>query len=280
MKQTLYQLIDKMSSFKVAIPSYCRIPVLLKCTLPLCCVAWGIPQDRVYIFVIDEQECSYKEAVHSLFPGVHIVTGPLGLHHMRNFITQYFEEDTPILHMDDDIHDLMLMHEDTSVENKKSCMRYPLRPIQQTYVDMSQWIHAAFEHTKSVGASLFGVYPVKNGYFMKDLPVITYDLRFCVGAFWGMWNRRSMTIHIEEKEDFERTIQAFHADGMVVRFNRICPVTTYYKTKGGMQSRNVNRLETNRDSCAFLVDHYPQYCKLYHGKKSRMEVRLRTVLAS
>lgn len=278
MKQTLYQKIYKMIPFCVAIPSYCRVSVLLKCTLPLCCTLWGIPEDAIYVFVVEEEECSYKHSVHSMFPGVHIVRGPLGLHHMRNFITQYFPEGAPVLHMDDDIQNLMLMHEDTSVENQKSCLRYPLVPIQDTYPDMCQWISSAFDHTKSVGASLFGIYPVKNGYFMKDLPVITYDLRFCVGAFWGAWNRHAIHIHIEEKEDFERTIQAYQNDGRIVRFNRICPVTTYYKTKGGMQSRNVNRIETNSKSCAFLVEQYPQYCKLYHGKKSRVEVRLRCSL--
>lgn len=266
-----------MIPFHVAIPSYSRSQTLMKCTLPLCCTTWGIPQEQVYIFVVEDQECSYKEAIHSVFPDVHIVCGPLGLQHMRNFITRFFPEDAPVLHIDDDVHDLMLMHEDTTVENKKSCQRYPLTSIQQTYPDMSQWISSAFEHTKSVGASLFGVYPVKNGFFMKDLPAITYDLRFCVGALWGMWNRHNLEIHIEEKEDFDRTIQAFHADGVVVRFNRICPVTTYYKTKGGMQSRNVDRQETNRESCMYLVQRYPQYCQLYHGKKSRVEVRLRVL---
>lgn len=261
--------------FKVAIPSYCRTQTLLKCTLPLC-ISWGISQEQIYIFVVEEQECSYKEAVHSVYPHVKIVTGPLGLHHMRNFITKYFDEDTPILHMDDDIHDLMLMHEDTSIENKKSCRRYPLYPITQTYPDMRKWIVSAFEHTQTVGASLFGIYPVKNGYFMKDLPAITYDLRFCVGAFWGIWNRRSIEIHIEEKEDFERTLRAYCMDGTVVRFNRICPVTTYYRTKGGMQSRNMNRKDTNRISCDFLVQQFPQFCQLYHGKKSGVEVRLRS----
>lgn len=264
-----------MIPFVIAIPSYCRTQVLLKCTLPLCCTTWGIPQSRIFLFVVEDQECSYKQEVHSRFPDVQIVCGPVGLHHMRNFIHQYFDEDIAVLHMDDDIGDLMLMHEDTSVDNKKSCQRYPLQSISHTYKDMGTWISSAFEHTKSVGASLFGVYPVKNGYFMKDLPAITYDLRFCVGAFWGMWNRKDMQIHIEEKEDFERTIQAFCLDGVVVRFNRICPVTNYYKTKGGMQSRFMNRLETNRISCEFLVKKFPNLCTLYHGKKSRMEVRLR-----
>ena len=49
---------------------------------------------------------------------------------------------------------------------------------------------------------LFGIYPIKNGYFMKDLPEKTIDLRFCVGTFWGCINNHNIQINIEEKEDF------------------------------------------------------------------------------
>lgn len=257
----------------VAIPSYCRHDILVKRSLPLC-ISWGIPQDAVYVFVVREQEALYRDALSADFPDVHVVVGPLGLHHMRNFIAAFFDEGVEILQMDDDIEDLLVMHEDASVEDVKSCKRYPLHPVPPE--GMREWLFHAFDLLKHKSASLFGIYPVRNGYFMKDLPAITFDLRFCVGAFWGTINRRDIQLCLEEKEDFERTLQAFRRDGTVVRFNHVCPKTSYYKTKGGMQSRNVDRKEASKASCVYLLENWSQYCKLHTSKKNGMhEVRLR-----
>ena len=126
--------------------------------------------------------------------------------------------------------------------------------------------------------SFFGIYPVANGYFMKGLPYKTTDLRFCVGTVWGCIIDPSINIVIEEKEDFERTLLFYKKDHGVLRFNKICCITKYYKEKGGMQSRlrSHDRKETSKQSCYYLLEKFPEYCTLHTSKKSGIyEVKLK-----
>lgn len=233
--------------------------------------------DWVYVFCVPEDEATYRTtiAAHSEYQGVHVHTGPLGLHHMRNFIATFFERDAAVLQMDDDIRDIMVMCEDESVVDVNKSSRYKLTSLSCD--DALPWISSAFETARGRGARLWGVYPVRNGFFMKDLAPITYDLRFCVGAFWGCWNDPELQLHLEEKEDFERTIRAYEKDQCVVRFNRICVATTYYHTPGGLQARNIDRVKESESSCEWLIEQWPQYCRMYRGKKNGMcEVRLKS----
>lgn len=259
--------------FNVVIPSYSRQDILINKTLPLV-LSWGVPQDRIYVFVVAEQYALYMDSLQKISAdNVHVICGPIGLHNMRNFITLFFPENTPLLHIDDDVESLYKMEEDERVIDTKSSRRYALYKMDPR--ESLSWLNEAFETSSLEKASLFGVYPVKNGYFMKDLDAVTTDLRFCVGALWGIWNRRDLLINLEEKEDFERTLLAYIRDGKVIRFNRICPKTNYYKTNGGMQSRNLDRQRESDISSRYLVQRWPEYCRLYTGKKNGMvEVRL------
>lgn len=260
--------------FFVAIPSYSRHHQIIKSSLALCS-SWGIKHNHIFVFVVNEQYHLYSKTLQTHnYHNVNIICGPLGLNHMRNFILNFFTDDLPVLHMDDDIDDLCIMKENTEfpINNSK---RYPLQSLDCSFA--IQFINDAFLYTKNIGASLFGIYPVRNGFFMKDLPEITTDLRFCVGAFWGLWNRKDIQIHLEEKEDFERTLLAFEKDNKVVRFNRVCPKTKYYKTSGGMQDRNIDRKQLSVQACEYLCTRWPKLCRIYKSKKNGMcEVRLST----
>lgn len=263
--------------FVVAIPSYRRPDILGTRTLKLL-MSWKVPMDQVYIFCVAEEEHAYLEMRAATFPEEvakpHVVTGPLGLHHMRNHIQAYFAAGVPVLHMDDDIKDLFIMIEDPSVLDLQKSTRYKLHSLEPSAA--FTWVTECFELARKHGARLWGIYPVRNGFFMKDLPEVTTDLRFCVGTFWGIWNDPTFeTLHVEEKEDFERTLLVYEHDQCVLRFNRVCAATHYYSTPGGMQARGSDRVEESRKSCAYLLQRWPQYCRLYKGKKNRMhEVRL------
>jgi hypothetical protein len=262
-----------MSDFVVAIPSYERADILRTHTLELLRVA-HISNERIYIFIADIPDNS-QEQKYSCYrnEGYNVIKGPLGLQHMRNFIHKYFKEGQPILCIDDDIQHIVEMVENTSIQDVKSAKRYPLSVIDS---HLKTWIEKAFKYLEESNTSLFGIYPVKNGYFMKSLPSVTTDLKFCVGAFWGMINRQDCQIQLEEKEDFERTLWCYQRDGKVVRWNHIAPVTNYYKTKGGMQATGRDRVKAAKESCTVLLSMYPKWCKLYTSKKSGIhEVRLR-----
>lgn len=247
------------------IPSLSRIDTLKNKSLK---VLKDVPLHQIYIFVVKEEYEEYRKQLH---PSINVIIGPLGLHHMRNFIRMYFPEGTKMVCMDDDISQLYIMKENEEIEDLKKAARYPLYPL-----DNLEFLKDAFDTLEATGLKFFGIYPVKNGYFMKTLPYKTTDLRFCVGTFWGCINDKDLTLHIEEKEDFERTLLYYKRDKGVLRFNTICADTKYYKEKGGLQSRGLDRIETSKVSCKYLIATFPEYCKLYTSKKSGIyEVRLK-----
>jgi hypothetical protein len=266
-------------AFQIAVPSYKRANVLCERTLKLL-ASLSIPFQNISVFIIDDEDeiCSYKRHLHTAnFDDVNLICAHIdpGLHRMRNYITQYYAEDTWILNMDDDIESIQYLHIDTTIDDVNKCQRYKLLPFDAT--SFMPWVQHAFADMESHGLRLFGVYPVKNGFFMKDLPAQTYDLRFCVGAFWGCINTKSLCLTLEEKEDFERTLLFWEAYHGVLRFNNVTVATKYYKTEGGMQARGNNawrQAEAER-SCDILCKRYPNVCRLYTGKKNGiMEVRL------
>ena len=249
------------------IPSLSRIETLKNKSLQ---ILKNVPRQLIYIFVVKEE---YEEYRKNIEQPINVIIGPLGLHNMRNFIRLYFPEGTKMVCMDDDISQLYIMKENMSIDNKKTAARYPLYPLN----DLS-FLDDAFNTLEKTGLKFFGIYPVKNGYFMKTLSYKSSDLRFCVGAFWGCINEHSndLMINIEEKEDFERTLLYYKRDKGVLRFNTICADTRYYKEKGGLQSRGLDRKETSKLSCTYLIATFPEFCKLYTSKKSGIyEVRLK-----
>jgi hypothetical protein len=165
------------------------------------------------------------------------------------------------------------MEEDATILDTKSAKRYPLTHFKDE--SFLSWAESAFAALTLGSARMFGVYPVKNGYFMKDLPYMTTDLRFCVGTLWGCINDKNIMLTIEEKEDFERTLLSYEKHGTIHRYNHIAPMTSFYRTPGGMQSRGKDRASASKDSCEYLIQRFPTLCKFHRVKKSGIhEVKL------
>jgi len=265
--------------WKVVIPSYNRHEYIINHSLALC-DKFKIPHDFIYIFVatINNEKELYTQSLlnHSIaYRNIHIIEGPLGLKNMRNFITDYFNENEPLLCMDDDIDDLFILHEDND-HDKNKAGHWKLKSLtDKQFYDLTM---KAYEIMLSKKLGLFGIYPVKNGFFMKDLPNITYDARFCVGAFWGIINNKSIILTLDEKEDMERSILFTIKDGGVLRFNNITLSTKYYRTPGGMQTHLEynERIQNSIVSCKILYERFPELCKLYTSKKNSMcEIRFK-----
>ena len=248
---------------KFVIPSYNRSDLIKKKTLSLC-KRLNINFNDIYVFIIKEDEDNYKNSLCDLRINIIVVDIPSGLHHMRNYITKYFPEKTLLLSLDDDINDIYKLVNDNTL-------------TQITSSEFNTFLYDSFQICLDNSIGLFGVYPVKNAYFMKDSPEKTYKLKFCVGAFWGCINNHNIHINIEEKEDFERTIQFYIENNKILRINNICVATNYYKNKGGMQT-NTNRIENSKISSEYLIRTYPKYCKFNRIKKSGIhEIKLRIV---
>lgn len=254
-------------SYIIAVPTYKRYQTVVDKTLNTL-KKNNINNKKIYLFVANkEEEERYKQVVpRNLYNK--IVVGVIGLHHQRNYIRKYFKEGQPIVQFDDDISEIKMLIPGKEKKNNKVV---PIKNLHQFFIN-------AFKELKKNNFFLWGVYPVDNAYFMQDKT--THDLRFVVGPMWGMINRHDKELFLDfcEKEDVLRTLLHYHKDGGVVRYNNITIATSYYREKGGMQSENKNRKKEALKSAKVLVKRFPNYCKLYLGKKSgHPEVRLRDI---
>jgi hypothetical protein len=130
---------------------------------------------------------------------------------------------------------------------------------------LDYFIKEAFDECVRNHSYIWGVYAVFNPFFRKTKSEMSTELKYIVGAFYGIINRPKLksiqlTITKEngQKEDVERTIKYFIEDGVVLRFNKIGFTTKYYGKEGGL-GRFEERLKPMRDACKRLEDKYSEY---------------------
>jgi hypothetical protein len=245
----------------IAIPSYKRAETLRDKTLAVL-KEYKIPTERIHVFVANKTEYdTYKTVLDPASYG-HMHIAEPGMAAVRNFITGFFPIGKPIFNMDDDIRGF-IEYSESGRRNER-----PLRSL-------SDAITTGFRDAAHSGYRLFGFYPVANGYFMKPGPPTT-DLRYIIGSVWGIINPGSklLTVTIDDKEDYLRSVIMYVLDGGVLRYTNIAPQSAYYKEPGGMQEeRTMNRIEA---SAKAMVSAFPDLVKINLTKKSGMpEVRLR-----
>lgn len=246
-------LTSKQMDWVIVIPSYNRVETLRQKTLAVLS-QYKIPKSKIYVFVANkEQETLYNELKDHVG---HIVVGVKGLGEVRNFIFDYFPKGKKLVFMDDDVRSLIEF--DASTKRHEQ----PLRSLTTV-------INRGFAECNKANARLWGVYPVPNGFFMKD--TVTTDLRFIIGSFWGCLNPGSelKLKYGSEKEDYQRTLQFWEADGVVVRLNFVAPKTAYYKEPGGMQDDGMEaRVAKQKAAVVLMIKEWPQYIKMNPRRKS------------
>lgn len=218
-----------------AIPSYGRPVEIHKKTLAFL-KANNIPYPLITIFVASEEEKLDYEINN---PEYTIVVGVKGIMNQRNFIFNYYPLNAEVVSIDDDIDALYRLKEDYKLEEVSN------------FIDIAK---NAFTSCKENGRNLWGIYPIKNSYYMKD--IITTDFRFIIGHLFGFINKKILLTQ-PLKEDYELSALYSEQDGGVIRINNICAKTTMY-AKGGVGSKD-SRKETNMKCVYYLIDKYPQY---------------------
>jgi hypothetical protein len=250
---------QKLSDWVIAIPSYKRAETLRDKTLAVL-AEYSIPAHRIHVFVANKEEYEiYTNTLQKHSYGYLHIAKP-GMAAVRNYITQFFPIGKPIFNMDDDIRGF-LEWSPTARRNER-----PLKDLQAA-------ITYGFQEARRTGFRLFGFYPVANGFFMKKGH--TEDLRYIIGSVWGIINPgKILTVTIDDKEDYLRSVIMYILDGGVLRFNNISPQSAYYKETGGMQeTRTFLRIEK---SAKAMVKSFPELVSLNMTKRSGMpEVRLR-----
>lgn len=252
------------ADYVIVIPSYKRAETLRDKSLVLL-AEYGIEPERIYIFVANkDEEKVYKE---TLKPGTYgkIVVGVPKIGPQRNFISNYFPVGKPMVQMDDDISSF--------IEFSASAKRHETK-----LKSLKDVIRRGFEECRKANCSLWGIYPVANGYFMKK--GCTTDLKFVIGCFNGCFNPgtkgpKGVKLELEmDKEDYERSIRFYLRDGAVIRLTDVAPKTAYYTEKGGNQEYRT--MKTVAEGARKIVKMFPKLCTLNLTKKSGYpEVRLK-----
>tara|TARA_Y100001937_G_scaffold95156_1_gene129171 strand:- start:2549 stop:3319 length:771 start_codon:yes stop_codon:yes gene_type:complete len=247
-------------NFRVAIPSISRAETITKKTLNYL-KQTDINMSKVDIFLSNpNEEQSYRENLKS-YPVNIIVSNTKHVNTQRNFIVDYYKEDELILGIDDDI-DLVAM----KVDDKNT--------IQLN--SLIEFVENAFAISLDKKIDMWGVNPVINPYFMKNN--VTFNLKYIVACFYGWRNNHDEKAYVSTnpeygKEDFERSIRYYIADGGVTRFNYVAPKTKYYSEKGGIQ--NYRTVEYEETAVKWLLETFPMYCKRNTKSKGKYpEVRL------
>lgn len=244
-----------LSSYVVAIPTYNRPDEVTNKTLQTL-KEGGVTKSRIYLFVANkQQEKLYEEAVPKNLYNK-IVVGKKGIANQRNFIKKYFPENQYVVSIDDDVERLEVLKGDKLVEMK----------------DVDGFFKEAYKMLKKERLYIWGIYPVRNAFFMKN--EVSTDLKFIIGVLRGFINRKTNklkpSVSSESKEDYEQSILYYKLDGGVLRFNNITPKTKF-NAKGGLGQE---RQEMNRLAANYLKKTYPDIITIFHRDNGMTEVKL------
>jgi len=235
--------------YKIVVCSHDRVHTLKKKTLATL-EMYQIPKNKIHIFVAEDEEDTYRQALSDEYL---ICPGEKGLAQQRNAVSRYFASDEHLFCMDDDISGFFCS------ENKK------IVPLD----NLDSFIRLGFQKAREAGASLWGLYPVKNALWLKN--TIQKGLVFCYGCSFGLINKKDVQITLALKEDVERTLKFFERDGKVLRLNWVAPGQSYRKGKGGLSS--LRTLDREEAECNTIVAQWPTLAKKV-VKKERFDIRL------
>jgi hypothetical protein len=241
--------------WRIAIPSYKRAETIRKKTLKYLLEDCLISKEKIDVFVADEEEL--KDYSYLKDEGIRVIVGLPTLKAQRNFITSYYDSGKFILNMDDDIEGIYQKMDDKSYVLLKR---------------LDKLIELGFNNCIKHKTKLWGINAVLNPFFMKEN--VSTNLKYIVGCFWGQIIDKNpdLSITLEDKEDYERTIKYFDTFGKLVRLNWIAPKTNYYGESGGMQETRTEKRVT--DSAVYLATKYPQYCSMNPNKIDHSEIKL------
>ena len=245
--------------YQVAIPSYKRAETVREKTLKIL-EKHEIDPALVTIFVADaDQEREYAKSLANS-PYRNLVIGEPGMGAIRRFIQTYYPEGTRVMNFDDDLSEVLRKESDKKMV-----------PVENLERDV---ILRGFQACEEHGANLFGIYAAANAMFMKHR--IAVGLYYCIGSCWGLVTRhdKELSVTLDDKEDYERTLQHYVRDGKVVRLDDITVKSKYYTEDGGMQvTRTTDRIY---ESAKILAERYPNLCSMYIRETTgHAELRLR-----
>ena len=212
----------------------------------------------IYIFC---PECEKKEYLKKYKGKYHITRGSNeGLNIANEMIFKYFPLNKMIIVCDDDIKDFWIMKED------KLCLA--------TTEELREYILKGFNRIKEEGYKLFGYYPVKNAYFMKDRPEESKGLAYIQGGLFGVLNDKEvLVVNDDYREDYERSMIHYKRYGGNIRFNHAVVQHIMVDNAGGLNDdRTKDKMEKSTN---FMLETYPDLCVEKKSKSKYREIQLK-----
>jgi hypothetical protein len=241
-------------NFRIAIPTIARAETIKKKTINYLAQT-DIDFSKVDLFLSDGNELpAYKESLKE-YPINYIVTNKKHVNTQRNYMIDYYNDGQFILGIDDDIQSVQM-----SISEKKTI---PL-------LNLTEFVEQAFKISQEHKFDMWGVNAVLNPYFMRNN--ISFNLKYIVACFYGWRNTRQEKAYVSTnpeygKEDYERSIRYYIADGGLTRFNYVAPKTKYYSEDGGIQTYRT--VEYEQKAVDWLLKTFPQFCVVNMHKKSK-----------
>lgn len=235
------------SDYVICIPSYKRA-VLCKEKTIATLHKHKIDPKKIFVYVANKEEYDLYNEILDKNDCNKIIIGKKGLVPQRQFIMEQWPAKKHIVFFDDDVQSIDLS---LSSKFKQHCLDY--------------FIREAFKECVKNNAFIWGVYAVFNPFFRKTKSEMSTELKYIVGALYGIINRpnlKSIQLTITkkngQKEDVERTLKYFINDGIVLRFNKIGFTTKYYGKEGGL-GQFEERLKPMKEACKKLENKYSDY---------------------
>lgn len=239
-----------MSAFEVAIPSYQR-PEKLRDTTLKYLASEQIDPLKITIFLASDVEKLLYETI--LTPGTYgrLVIGVPTISRQRQFIRDFYPQDTQILSIDDDIKKLKFLNP---------------RPLIEV-------VEQLFTITREELCTTWGIYPVNNLYFCKERVIKAKT--YIIGCFYGFINKKdSVYPQVCGVEDKWFSIKRAELDGAVIRYEGVCPDTSYY-AKGGLSDIRKGA-DHELNVCRKVIAEFPDDCSLILKKNGHWEVNYKT----
>tara|TARA_R110000868_G_scaffold24550_3_gene96783 strand:- start:35 stop:766 length:732 start_codon:yes stop_codon:yes gene_type:complete len=183
-----------------------------------------------------------------------LITDVKGIGKTHNYITDYFDEDSFLIEIDDDLIDLF--------DNE----RKPVESFLTVVEDMKSLMN-------DEGISYGGTYQVVNPMFMSGCMQYTTDLRYMLGCLRFRFVRKELFLETNYAEDFENCIKHFIRDGAILKNNWVAPKTKNYQDGGCKSDGRQN--DTEKSDKVFLSTKYPEYCKIFQRKSGIWDLRLK-----
>ena len=235
--------------FLVAIPSYKRATEQMSLN---CLKSLGFEKTEIYLFVQTEDDKRQYEDTWSDDATV-IYRPASSISEARNNILRFFDGSQNILMMDDDI---------------KRFGRLAGNKIEDI-TDGTLFVKLINECFRYSGkASLFGIYPVYNGYFMERSISTRVTVNTVLG--FGKCYHRLFDETLTAKEDIDMCGKILNNGGRVFRFNFLAVDAKHRTNDGGC--KDVWNSDKNEKAVRTLCMRYPN---IFAPKKNNpKEVRL------